>query len=363
MSIAQRTTALLIPLIACGSACDRSSATGSSSSARGTTLTAPAASAAGASGSAAKPPEPVGELLDDATELAVGRRMSCALRKDGVVYCWEAGKPARRTIMTKAAKVAVVDGFVCAIQTGGHIACARPYEGELIDVPLYRDGVTIVGGPDGYCVDTEDGVLRCGVEDEQAGTVKPPSGLPGLKHPKAFSVGQSYGFGLVDEDVWAWDNRKGPGLPKTMAAVEKAAGVAVGRERACLFTEPGELWCYDLTAAEDPLGAKPSKIDGWSDVRALSISYGPKVRDLLCALRTDGTVACSRLVGEGPEASFPAPRPLPRARDVAEIGTGAAAHGCVRTGAGAVSCWERESMRLVPVRLAPKSGEPDAGAR
>ncbi|MBW2528843.1 MAG: hypothetical protein JRI23_32000 [Deltaproteobacteria bacterium] len=352
----QRPSIALFATIVCvTAACDSTPATEKAST---SIASAAKPSAAAPSSSAPAAAEaPAGQPLTDVVDLAVGEQMSCALKKDQSVWCWAVGELAKRTIMVDAARVGVVRGFLCAIQKGGQIACSKPYAGEIIPVPLYRDGVNIVGGPEGYCVDTEDGVLRCGVEDVEAEKVKPPSGLPGLKHPSAFSVGLHYGFGLIESDVWCWDNRKGPGLPKTMAPVEGAKGVAVGRQRACAFTEAGEVWCYDLTAGDKPFDAKPAKLDGWAGVKWLTMSYGKEARDGLCALGADGSVACSELSGDGADARFGAPKPVAGATDVEQLATGAATHSCVRTKKGTVSCWKR-GAEAEPVRQAPAKGKP-----
>jgi hypothetical protein len=292
-------------------------------------------------------------VLSGVEDVAVGEQMDCARRKDGSVWCWQDRKGARRSIMVEADKVAVVKGHVCAIQTKGQIACSRPYAGQITEVPLYRDGVTIVGGPEGYCVDTEDGVLRCGVEDVEKKKVKPPSGLPGLKNASGFSVGEKYGCGVVDTDIWCWNNERGPGIPKTMAAVAGARGTAVGRERACVFTEAGELWCYDLSSEDKPHKTQPTKVAGWSGIQKLSMAYSSDQRDRLCALKTDGTVGCSELGGDGASASFAPPTPIEGVADAVQLATGATAHGCARTQAGTVLCWPRDQNRAVEVREAP----------
>lgn len=340
----------VLAAVALLSGCDKSD---SSREASEVSAAAPTKAEQAASEASASATQPASPLLEGVEDLAVGEQMDCARRKDDSVWCWQDGRGARRSIMVEANKVAVVKGHVCAIQTKGQIACSRPYEGQITDVPLYRDGVTIVGGPEGYCVDTEDGVLRCGVEDVEQQKVKPPSGLPGLKHAKGFSVGEKFGCAVVDSDVWCWNNEKGPGLPKTMAPVAGARGMAVGRERACAFTEAGELWCYDLTSEDNPFKAKPTQVAGWSGIKRLSMAYGSEQRDRLCALRSDGTVACGQLRGSGASATFSPPVPIEGVAHVVQLATGATTHGCARTKAGTVLCWPADQQKALAVRQAP----------
>lgn len=342
------TLPLLLAATAMTAACDPSgSVTSPSASA---TATAAAHATTGPSASAQPEKSSEAPLLTEVEDLALGSSMDCALRKDQTVWCWGDDRVAKPTPAKDAKRIAVVDAFVCVIAVKGQIQCALAKGGEIIPVPLYRDGVTVVGHDDGYCVNTEDGVLRCGLQDREGKTVKPPSGMPGLKDSSAFAIGQTLGFAVLDGAVWGWNNEGGAGVPRTMAAVADAAGVAVGRQRACVHTTKGELHCYRAA-----LDAKPAKVAGWSDIKALSMAYDAKAPDRLCALNPDGTVGCSTLSGEDDSASFPAPKQVAGLKDAVQLGTGSSTDRCARTKAGQVYCWGPTDQQAVPVRVAPPS--------
>jgi len=87
-------------------------------------------------------------------------------------------------------------------------------------------------------------VLRCGVLDPDKREVKAPSGMPGLKDPSAFSIGATLGCGVLDAELWCWNNEKGAGLPRTLKNLKGAVSVAVGRLRGCARTKAGNVWCW-----------------------------------------------------------------------------------------------------------------------
>jgi hypothetical protein len=286
-------------------------------------------------------------MLSAVEDVALGERMSCARKSDGTVWCWEPGRPAKRQSMTDVQQVAVVQSFVCAIHKG-KIACTDAQSSTTTPISLYRDGIVLVGGPDGYCVRTEDGVLRCGLKDAAKNEIKAPSGMPGLKNPSEFALGPALGCAVLDADVWCWNNEKGAGIPRTMAPIKNPQGVAVGRELVCSNTKEGEVHCYPAA-----LDGKPRKAEGWSEISAVSMAYGSGGRDRLCALKRDGTVWCAGLQGEGDRAELEAPAPITGVADAVVLGSGAASHRCARTKSGNVWCWERSQTSATAVREAP----------
>jgi len=288
-----------------------------------------------------------GPLLSAVEELALGARMDCARKSDATVWCWEPGKPAKRQGISDVQQIAVVQGFVCAIHKG-KIACTDTQTNATTPITLYRDGVVLAGGPDGYCVRTEDGVLRCGLKDAAKNEIKAPSGMPGLKNPSEFAIGPVLGCAVLDADVWCWNNAKGAGIPKTMAPIQNPQGVAVGQELACSNTKEGEVQCYPAA-----LDGKPRKAEGWTEVAALSMAYGPDGRDRLCAMKRDGSVWCAGLKGEGAGVELDTPSRIEGVVDAVALGTGAASHRCARTKSGNVWCWERGQASATAVTEAP----------
>jgi hypothetical protein len=317
----------------------------SAASARASSRVSLPSSAAAPSSAAVAPGGPV---LGGIQQIALGMRMDCGRKDDGSVWCWQSGGSAKRLGMDAVKQIAVVDGFVCAISPKGQIACTEAQTGRVIPISLYRDGVVLVGGPSGYCVRTEDGVLRCGVQDPETRDVKAPSGLPGLKDPSAFSIGATVGCGVLDAELWCWNNEKGAGLPRTMKDLKGAATVAVGRLRGCASTTSGEIFCF--RAQRD---AEPRKLEGWQDVTQVAMAYGATEPDRLCGLKRDGSVACGSLGGEGDAAEIGAPTPIDGVSDATELGSGAASHSCARTKAGTVWCWGLAESRASMIREQP----------
>jgi hypothetical protein len=313
---------------------------GSTSAAANSTAAATSSAAASGAGS--------GALLTDAEDVALGAARSCVLKKGGAVSCFGDDLLARPTGVSDARQLASVDAFVCIVSAKGKLACVDAATGKRAELPVYRDGVVMVGGTHGFAVRTEDGVLRGGYIDPADPQPKPPSGMPGLKDPTAFALGTTLGCGVLDRTVWCWNTEKGHGMPATMAPVPEARGVAVGRERICVDTAEGEVWCYPADRK-----AKPAKLPGWSGTTALSIAYGDGARDRLCALGKDGAVRCASLEGEGPSASFAAPTAVPGLSPAARLASGASTRSCAITRAGEVWCWGPAAAPPTPVRQAP----------
>ena len=339
--------AMIFAALALASACskhDDADAKARTAGASAPRAAAAASATAGPSGSAANREAP-GALLGGIAQVALGARRDCGRKDDGSVWCWAADGMAKRAAMEESKQIAVVDAFVCAISPKGHIACTETETGRVIPISLYRDGVVLVGGPTGYCVRTEDGVLRCGLEDVEKHEVKAPSGLPGLKDPSAFSLGATVGCAVLDGEVWCWNNEKGAGMPRTLKALKGAVSVAVGRLRGCASTTQGELYCF--RADRD---AEPHKLDGWKDVVQLGMAFDAAQPDRLCALTRSGSVVCGALRGEGDAIEIEAPKVIDGVSDVAELGVGAASHSCARTKAGNVWCWGLEQTRASAVR-------------
>jgi hypothetical protein len=341
-------TAAIFAALALTSACSKhddadATARAAGASARGSA--AAASATARPSGSAATG-EASGALLAGIGQVALGARRDCGRKDDGSVWCWGADGAAKHAAMDESKQIAVVDAFVCAISPKGHIACTESETGRVIPISLYRDGVVLVGGPTGYCVRTEDGVLRCGLEDLEKHEVKAPSGLPGLKNPSAFSLGATVGCAVLDGEVWCWNNEKGAGLPRTLKALKGAVSVAVGRLRGCASTTEGELYCF--RADRD---AEPHKLDGWKDLTQLAMAFDAEHPDRLCALTRNGAVVCGALRGEGDAIEIEAPKAIEGVTDAAELGVGAAGHSCARTKAGNVWCWGVEQTRATAVRV------------
>lgn len=319
----------------------RSSAAPVGSQASATSSSSGAASAATAA--AASP------LLGQVTDVAVGSKTSCARREDGTVWCWSGGSPARQVAgITDVKQVVVVEGYACTLSAKGKLACTDASSGKTWELPVYRDGIIMAGGHETFCVRTEDGVLRGNVLDSATREPKPPQGMPGLKDPRAFAVGWAMGCALVDADLWCWNTEKGHGMPKTMPPIQGARSLATGRQRSCVDTEAGEVWCHAAA-----VGAKAQKLDGWSDVTALSMSYGQDAPDGLCALRKDGSVGCALLAGEGDGATFGAPVAVAGLPKVLQLATGDSVLRCARTESGNVWCWGRDGAPAAPVGVAP----------
>jgi hypothetical protein len=331
---------------ACGKADDADDTSRVASSGQPPSATA-SSGAPGAKGSSAPTTAPAtatAPMLGRIQQLALGGRMDCGRKDDGSVWCWDATSAAKHVAMEATKQIAVVDSFVCAISPKGHIACTETQTGATTPISLYRDGVVITGGPAGYCVRTEDGVLRCGVEDADPHVVKAPSGLPGLKDPSAFALGATLGCAVLDGEIWCWNTEKGAGLPRRLKELKGAASVAVGRLRGCASTTSGEIFCY--RADRD---AVPRKLDGWQDIAQLAMAYGAAEPDRLCALKRDATVVCGLLRGDGDAAEFEAPKPIEAVANAVELGTGAANHSCARTKTGNVWCWGLEQTRATAV--------------
>jgi alpha-tubulin suppressor-like RCC1 family protein len=298
------------------------------------------------------------EHLPPAIAVSVGAFTTCALAKDGGVWCWgygfdgELGDGGKTVMRAKPGQpkglesgvMAVVAGYgpICAIKDDGSAWCwglgvygqigNGSIEDALVPVEVVglTSGVTSIGvGGDTTCA-VKDGGVRCWGS---------PSGWGELGN------GTTTGS-LVPVAV--------PSLASGVTAV------SVGLSSECALTGVGEVKCWGYgqfgELGDDIVGNSdiPVEVQGLSGAKQISVGY-----NIACALLGDGSVDCW---GEDDQGQLGTGKPTagadvyyrPVAGAVPGISSAIAVSSgdapCVVTAEGSVECWGgTDEVALTPI--------------
>lgn len=256
--------------------------------------------------------------LADIVEVTASRDSSCALARDGSLWCW--GRAGARTDprsgpRTRPTPVAGLDHAValavagdrsCAVTADGAVLCwgdrhAGP--GALERCPAYEPtrldqieaAVDITMGSTTGCVRHPSGRASCWQYDPAAATRTTGIVLPGVYDNLSAGTGHVCG---LDRAGVVHCLRLGGGAPPgeppssiTIPLPGPAVQLDVTDARACAVTQTGSVHCWSLTAAHD-LGAK---VEALPFTDAVEVALGGD--EATCARTQGGRVAC---IGELP---------------------------------------------------------------
>jgi len=266
-------------------------------------------------------------------EVRAGRLHTCALRRDGAVYCW--GQGAYRALggdYNFQGMPRLVEAFddAVAIAAGKRFGCAR------------RAGGEVVCWGDNSWGELGDGTFA---------TRDTPASVPGLAG--VVEVAAGWGFFCARRmagDVVCWGHNTfgqlGSGrrtvieTPEAIAGLGPAAGLVSGFET-CARRSDGTVACVGATfCPSDSARSLPTTtpVPGLGDVDAIAGLHQHR-----CALRTDGTAACwgcnsEGELGDGTTDDSFTPVDVSGVPALAEIDAGSV-FSCARDTAGSVWCW------------------------
>ncbi len=255
--------------------------------------------------------------LEGTIALSVGMSSSCAVKKDGTVWCWgnnESGvlgdgtkesrnSPVQVAGLTGVAQVAMTIGMACARKDDASVWCwggslgAAPVRMVAAgpppnDPPAPLEADDIVGGFGGVSAHTPDGRLfgwdgargsfpgnrgsnwRIGLETAPANgaypvvakesvSTEPPTLLTGAS--RAAVLGRLHACALLASGVTCWGTNIHGQLgrepvqaayqyPGMVAGLGPVIDIAGGAERTCVRTSDGKIWCWGA-------GSKPSQFE------------------------------------------------------------------------------------------------------
>jgi alpha-tubulin suppressor-like RCC1 family protein len=286
--------------------------------------------------------------LRNATSVAAGDTVNCALLRGGTVDCWGGNAELQLGVATTAGHrgVGPVPGVrhAIAVSAGFVHACALRSDGTVLCWGSNEDGQLGIGGTNnGYSPATPP---------------MPPVQVIGLSTAKAISANWSQTCALLaggTVDCWGsdFDGQLGPNgfqddnrvVPTPVPGVTGAVDVSAGTGHACALITDGTIKCWGYTN-EGALGdgttaagiSLPVNVSGITD--AVGVSAGGNK----CALITDGSVWCWGLnsrgqVGVGTTTTYYAtPMRVHGVRDAVAVDVGNN-HACAVLASGDVKCW------------------------
>ena len=288
---------------------------------------------AGAPADLSDGPNAPANLCGDVAQVAAGLLHACALKGDGTLWCWGAngfGQLGDATLDDKASPVPVtaLGSDVVQVTAGDDSTCA-----------LKRDGTVWCWGAN------HNGQLGNGTTTDSS-TPTQAAALGSMVAEVATSSSSYLTCARkLDGTLWCWGfgnfgdgtGWNGHTTPTQVTGLgSDVAGVSLGQNHYCARKMDGSLWCWGWNAAGQ-LG-NGSLLDSSApvEVTALghavsSVSAGMQVT---CALKTDGTLWCWGWGNGGPTPSQVASL----GADVVEVSVGGG-HTCARKGDGTLWCW------------------------
>lgn len=252
------------------------------------------------------------ESVPPATQVSANGQSTCAVTRDGEVFCWGA------------------DDFGQTGQ-GPPDESPRPprLPGWVADV---SDAIAVSVGLEHACALDRSGVASCWGANSRGELGVAPSELrdralqvPGLPPLVQISAGQHFTCAVdVASSVWCWGDVAGrpPGATPAPGVVDglSAEQVYAGFLFACALDSSRRVWCWGR--ADPDYGFFPDPVDEPTDFRT--------------------------------------PRLMTTLHDVAELATSALSwHSCARSDSGAVLCWGRNT-ELQLGRPRTRYGAPEA---
>ena len=271
-------------------------------------------------------------------DVCAGYASTCAVRKDGTVWCWGAASYASSDVPKQR-----FAGGAVQVGCGAQHACLVTDKGELWCWGSGGNGTLGTGNeasaPSPVLVDLDD-VIQV---------------APGYQSTCAVTATGS---------VWCWGSHDGPigtgspvFSPNKMKGLTQAAAVAVANQHACAARKDGSLWCWGKSNDAEHKAVMGSATESAVPVQGIAGVVGVAVNPLhwpaaTCVLRKDLPLVCAgSLSGVGIDSTKvpTTPSGFGVALSVAPGG----AHLCALTPTGSVTC-AGHNMR-------GESGAPETG--
>ena len=259
--------------------------------------------------------------LSCVTQIAAGRRGTCAVRADGALFCWganesfQAGSAAAGPVLTPG-RVTGVD-HVSQVAPGGFHACALDGAGQI------------------WCWGAAGESAVPGAAENTA----VPLPVPTERALKVVS-GSSFSCALHAQDVSCWGQIGDEPLTSPESLGLPAIRLAAGHHHACVVEVDASVWCWGAGGSGqlgDGLGVdQPSPVQVVDLPPASEVAAGGRFS---CALDGTGGVWCWGQGGTGAGDGSPALSPLAVAVPPAAGITAGARHACAWTAGGELWCW------------------------
>jgi alpha-tubulin suppressor-like RCC1 family protein len=327
-----------------------------------------------------------GAFLTNIKSVVGGAQHTCALDKDGGVWCWGKngdGQLGDNTTTDSKTPVHVLSlsgvtslyaGFAsnCA-QVGDSVSCwGYNNQGEIGDTtktdrPMPTQVVGLSGvvefalADESACAVRTDGTVWCWGENSsgelgdgtttQRGMAKPIPGLDGALH---VAMTWASGCAATTYGVVCWGNNTegelgtGSFTDSTVPVFSEVPVTLVsmigGRAHTCGLTFDGELWCWGN-------GGDGRFFDGGDDYRPGPVHASvPPVAAVAgggaftCVRLETGAIQCAGYngrgqLGDGKRTSQPQPQVVPMLANVKSVMNSSGGHSCAIMMDGTVSCW------------------------
>jgi len=360
-------------------------------------------------------PVAVARLGTEILAFAAGAEHTCALKKNGSVWCWGNnttdgrlgdGSTAPRSAPVKASgldadvvALSAGDVHTCAIKKDGTLWCwGGNGSGQLGDlsvaerhtpVQVTRMGNTVVAvsaGRTHTCAIKKDGTVWCWGDNvngqlglEPSGAVLSPSQVAGLSGTVVqISSGPGHTCAVKkDRTAWCWgDNATGQLGDQTLESRHKpvkvqlepaVSRIGAGAFHGCSLDGKGVVWCWGSNAAgqlgdgtDTPSGA-PVRVRFPARTQIVSLGVGERHA---CALTQTGAILCwgdnaFGQIGDGTTTARGVPAKVSGLTGrMAKVAAGRD-HTCALATDGAVSCWGKNTEG----QLGESSGQPSKTAQ
>lgn len=320
-------------------------------------------------------PVRVAGLGTDVAQVALSYLSTCALMRDGALWCWGNNKNGQlgndtwtgshtpKAVKSLEGRVVqlVADGSVCARTSEGRVWCWGYLPDNSTIMLLNRpqeivglsDATDIAVGWSHRCALRSDGTVWCwgsnskgqlGNGSRKGGpALVQVNGLPPAR--RVFAAADGSCALMMDGSLWCWGDVNDSLTPTLMGHLPDTAEVALGSEHACARRHDGTVWCWggnqygqlgDGTLLPKP---SPSLVREVREARHIAVGGA-----FACAVDGEDELHCwgsndwgTLGIGRLPVQTVPKPVASLSAR-VAQLSASDQSF-CARGVDGAVSCW------------------------
>ena len=319
-----------------------------------------------------------------AVDVATGYAHDCAADSDGSVWCWgdptwgglgDAGAdpvvtPRRIAGVEDVVAVGAGQFHTCALHGSGRVSCwgwnvngqlGTPDDVGWMDeivafdprfVPDVEDAIELDVGPQGACVVTGAGEVRCwGVVAWRDDSASGPTTVAGLAGVSRVAAGDGFACARDADAVSCWgrnaDGQLGSGRAGSKAApsrvdLEDVVQIDAARDHTCALTGDGSVWCWGANGLGEVGDGTRAPRDRPTRVAGLPVAIRVATGEFnACALSRPGEVYCWGRDLTDPGAGRLAPQLLEGVAGAEELQVGVV-HACIRRWRGDVWCWGQD---------------------